>query len=99
MGVGRLARVSRVVRVVRLLRLVRMQEVLQNITERIQSDKTILGLDLNKLLAFLITCCHVTACGWWGLGTISCSGTNAENTRKCDKSWVSQYGYVSSEVG
>ena len=37
-GLSRLARVSRIARVVRLLRLVRMQEVIQNITERIQSD-------------------------------------------------------------
>jgi hypothetical protein len=88
MGLSRLARTSRVVRIVRLLRLVRMQEVLQGIAERIQSDQIILGLQIVKILVFLIACCHVTACGWFGVGTAS-SG----------KSWVNEYGYKDSEVG
>lgn len=88
MEVTRLARVSRVFRVVRLLRLVRMQEVIANITERIQSDKMILLLQILKLLIFLIGSCHVTACGWWGVGDIA-SG----------RSWIKQYGYRDQDVG
>merc|ERR1719460_1105883 len=68
MGLSRLARVSRIARVVRLLRLVRMQEVIANITERIQGDNMILVLQILKVLVFLIACCHATACGWFGIG-------------------------------
>jgi hypothetical protein len=88
MGVSRLARVSRVARVVRLLRLVRMQEVITNITERIQADNTLLLLQIFKLLVFLIACSHITACGWWGVGDIS-SG----------KSWIKEYQYDTEDVG
>jgi len=86
--VGALARVSRVARVVRLLRLVRMQEVITNITERIQSDKTILMLQILKLLLILVAICHVTACGWWGIGD------SAEGS-----SWVEHWGYGDKSVG
>lgn len=70
-GFSRLARVSRIVRVVRLLRMVRMQEVISNITERIQSDKICLVVQALKLLIFLVSVSHMTACGWWGLGITS----------------------------
>jgi hypothetical protein len=83
-----LARVSRIVRVVRLLRLVRMQEVIASITERIQSGNMILALQVLKLIAFLLSVCHVMACGWWGVG-ISTDGTN----------WVEEYGYDAKEIG
>lgn len=88
MGLSRLARISRIARVVRLLRLVRMQEVIANITERIQSDNTMLGLQIVKLFIFLIAICHVTACGWWSCGSIT-SGT----------SWITTYGYANQDVG
>jgi len=88
MGLSKLARVSRVARVVRLLRLVRMQEVIASITERIQSDKMILLLQILKVFVLLIACCHVTACGWWGVGNIT-SGA----------SWIKQYGYTTQDLG
>lgn len=84
LGVSRIARVSRVARVVRLLRLVRMQEVIANITERIQGDNTILMLQILKVLVFLMACCHATACGWFGVGASS--------------GWVKTYGYGSSDI-
>jgi len=89
LGLSRIARVSRVVRVVRLLRLVRMQEVIANITERIQSDKVILVLQIAKIVVFLMAVCHICACGWWSLGA---AGTNG-------KSWVKTYDYGSSDIG
>merc|ERR1719487_1707785 len=88
MGLSRLARASRIARVVRLLRLVRMQEVMANITERIQSDRAILALQVLKLLVFLIACCHITACGWWGVG-------NAGD----GKSWITDNDYSNVDVG
>merc|ERR1719460_2888297 len=65
-----------------------MQEVIASITERIQSDNTMLGLQIAKLFIFLIACCHVTACGWWGVGNIT-SGTR----------WITTYGYGDQDVG
>jgi len=88
MGFSKLARISRTARVVRLLRLVRMQEVITNITERIQSDRTILMLQIFKLFIFLIACCHYTACGWWAVGT----NTDGQN-------WIEQYKYDDEDVG
>jgi len=88
MGLSKLARVSRVARVVRLLRLVRMQEVIANITERIQSDSTIMLLQVLKLLVFLIACCHFTGCGWWAVGNSSKNLT-----------WIKKYGYADEDVG
>lgn len=65
-----------------------MQEVIANIIERIQSDSMILTLQVLKLFAFLTTCCHATACGWWGVGN-STDGTN----------WISKYGYTDEDLG
>jgi hypothetical protein len=88
-GLSRLARVSRIARVVRLLRLARMQEVIANVTERVQSDKMMLVLRVSKLLIFLISCCHVTACGWFGVGNLPGSSG----------SWIKEYGYSTTDVG
>lgn len=87
MGLSRLARISRVARAVRLLRMVRMQEVISNITERIQSDKMGLVVQGFKLLIFLVSISHMIACGWWGVGSIS------------GKTWSSELEYDSKGVG
>jgi len=88
MGLAKLARASRIARVVRLLRLVRMQEVIAGITERVQNDKLLLLLQIFKLLVFLIATCHVTACGWWGVGSAT-SG----------RSWSKEYKWAEKDVG
>eukprot|EP00927_Polykrikos_kofoidii_P069145 TRINITY_DN6452_c0_g1_i1.p1 TRINITY_DN6452_c0_g1~~TRINITY_DN6452_c0_g1_i1.p1 ORF type:complete len:825 (+),score=124.97 TRINITY_DN6452_c0_g1_i1:342-2477(+) len=67
-GLGRLMRVFRIVRAVRLLRLVRMQEVVSTITERIQSDKAALILNMVKWVLFIVGVSHAIACCWWGIG-------------------------------
>lgn len=89
MGISRLARVSRVARVVRLLRLVRMQEVISNITERIQSENVGTVIFIFKMLIFLLAVCHAMACGWFG---ISDSSTEVQT-------WVHKYGYDEEDVG
>jgi len=61
-------RAFRTVRVVRLMRLVRMKEVMQQITERVQSDKLAFVINIFKLLVFILSVAHLSACGWWGLG-------------------------------
>jgi len=73
-GFARLTRVFRIVRVVRLLRLVRMQEVVANVTERIQSDKLAFVLSVLKLLVFVVSCSHLVACTWWAIGDRDSSG-------------------------
>uniref|UniRef100_A0A7S4REK2 Ion transport domain-containing protein n=1 Tax=Alexandrium monilatum TaxID=311494 RepID=A0A7S4REK2_9DINO len=73
-GLGRLARAFRIARVVRLLRLVRMQEVLQSVTERVQSDKLTFLLGCAKLVLSVLAAAHVVACAWWGLGDRDAAG-------------------------
>jgi len=67
-GFGKMARIFRIVRSVRLLRLVRMQSVLQMVTERIQSDKLFLVLNVLKLVVAIVSFAHIVACIWWGIG-------------------------------
>lgn len=72
LGVGkvaRLTRITRAVRFLRLLRLLRMQNVLSNLTERIQSDIVGLVLYVFKLLVLLAIVFHYVACTWWAIGT------------------------------
>ncbi|CAE8592031.1 unnamed protein product [Polarella glacialis] len=83
MGLSKLARISRIARVVRLLRLVRMQEVIANITERIQSDQIHFVMQICKPLILLLFFGHVIACGWWGVGLES--GESA---------WIDEAGYT-----
>eukprot|EP00928_Gymnodinium_smaydae_P021196 TRINITY_DN18250_c0_g2_i1.p1 TRINITY_DN18250_c0_g2~~TRINITY_DN18250_c0_g2_i1.p1 ORF type:complete len:745 (+),score=177.87 TRINITY_DN18250_c0_g2_i1:145-2379(+) len=87
-NVGNLAKSFRTARVVRLLRLVRMQEVMVQITERIQSDKLTFVLDILKSIVFVVAVSHVIGCCWWGVGT---SGLG--------DSWVQQKGYETSALG
>eukprot|EP00930_Biecheleria_cincta_P003997 TRINITY_DN10489_c0_g2_i2.p1 TRINITY_DN10489_c0_g2~~TRINITY_DN10489_c0_g2_i2.p1 ORF type:complete len:516 (+),score=53.41 TRINITY_DN10489_c0_g2_i2:886-2433(+) len=71
LGVGkvaRLTRITRAVRFLRLLRLLRMQNVLANLTERIQSDIVGLALYIFKLLILLAVVLHYAACTWWAVG-------------------------------
>jgi len=76
---GRLSRSFRIVRVVRLLRLVRMREVMEQITERVQSDKLSFMLSILKLSVFIISMAHILGCIWWGIGT---------NEEESVNSWV-----------
>lgn len=88
-GIGRLARITRISRVVRLLRLVRMQEVLQAITERVQSDKLSFVLSATKLLIFVLVNAHVIACLWWLVGV---------HHIEDGSTWVSVNGYNSNTL-
>lgn len=87
-GMSRFTRVFRMFRSIRLLRLLRMKEVVQAITERVQSDKVTFVLMLMKIVVFLVAVSHVTACCWWAIGA-STSGSS---------SWVSLWEYDERDV-
>lgn len=91
LGVGKVARLSRITRAVRflrLLRLLRMQNVLANLTERIQSDIVGLALYVFKLLVLLAVVLHYAACTWWAIGT-------QETT---EQTWVKETMYSEKPV-
>jgi len=90
MGLSRLGRIFRIARAVRLLRLVRMQEIIANITERIQSDKIGLVIQISKHFLPVMFICHIVACGWWGIGVVN----GLEN----QDSWVGVQDHATGKV-
>lgn len=83
-----LGRVFRIARVVRLLRLVRMQEIIANITERIQSDTILLALQIMKHFVIALYVSHVIGCCWWGIGSLSADNPDVSSA------WVESYSAV-----
>eukprot|EP00913_Durusdinium_trenchii_P029634 g27776.t1 len=63
-----LARSTRIIRIVRLLRLVRMQEIIANVTERIQSEALGPVVQVTKVTVVLLTISHFTGCLWFAIG-------------------------------
>eukprot|EP00435_Cladocopium_sp_Y103_P008042 s1281_g2.t1 len=82
------ARTTRIVRIVRLLRLVRMQEIMANVTERIQSETLGPLVQVCKVLIVLLTISHFTGCLWFAVG--------ARNTS--ESTWVKVLGYETQGV-
>eukprot|EP00929_Paragymnodinium_shiwhaense_P019620 TRINITY_DN13319_c0_g1_i2.p1 TRINITY_DN13319_c0_g1~~TRINITY_DN13319_c0_g1_i2.p1 ORF type:complete len:907 (+),score=177.04 TRINITY_DN13319_c0_g1_i2:149-2869(+) len=87
-AIGTLSNYMRIVRVVRLLRLVRMREVLDMITERVQSDSLALIISNLKIVCFIVFFAHWTGCIWWGIGDKDSGAT-----------WVRESGYDREQVG
>lgn len=88
--ISRLTRVFRAVRVVRLLRLVRMKEVMQQITERIQSDALTFVINVTKLAILVLASSHVSGCIWWGIGS--------RPADEVQSTWVAKYGYDGADL-
>lgn len=82
------ARTTRIVRIVRLLRLVRMQEIMANVTERIQSETLGPLLQTGKVLIILLTISHFTGCLWFAVGARDTS----------ESTWVKALGYETQGV-
>lgn len=82
------ARTTRIVRIVRLLRLVRMQEIMANVTERIQSETLGPLLQVSKVLIILLTISHFTGCLWFAIGARETS----------EDTWVKSLGYNNDTV-
>jgi len=78
------ARTTRIIRIVRLLRLVRMQEIMANVTERIQSETLGPLLQVSKVLIVLLAVSHFTGCLWWAVGARETS----------ESTWVQVQGYA-----
>ncbi|CAK8992558.1 unnamed protein product [Durusdinium trenchii] len=70
-----LARSTRIIRIVRLLRLVRMQEIIANVTERIQSEALGPVVQVTKVTVVLLTISHFTGCLWFAIGNRDSSDT------------------------
>ena len=83
-----LARSTRIIRIVRLLRLVRMQEIMANVTERIQSETLGPMIQVGKVTVVLLTISHFTACLWFSVG----NRATTENT------WVKIENYETAGV-
>ena len=88
MAMINLARSTRIIRIVRLLRLVRMQEIMANVTERIQSETLGPMVQVGKVTIVLLTISHFTACLWFSVG----NRTTTENT------WVKIENYETAGV-
>mmetsp|Transcript_78769 Transcript_78769/g.197927 ORF Transcript_78769/g.197927 Transcript_78769/m.197927 type:complete len:773 (+) Transcript_78769:106-2424(+) len=85
---GKMSRIFRNVRVARLLRLVRMREVMEQISERIQSDHLSLIFTILKLLVAIVSIAHILACIWWAIGD-----------QDDPHSWVMQHNYQAAPLG
>lgn len=82
------ARTTRIIRIVRLLRLVRMQEIMANVTERIQSETLGPLVQVSKVLIVLLAVSHFTGCLWFAIG----------NRTTSEKTWVAEGGYAAEGV-
>ncbi|CAK8992578.1 unnamed protein product [Durusdinium trenchii] len=74
------ARTTRIIRIVRLLRLVRMQEIMANVTERIQSET------LGPLVQ-VSNVSHFTGCLWFAIG----NRTTSEKTWVAEGGWLPRH--------
>lgn len=88
MSLMSLARIMRMARVLRLLRLLKMQDVVANITERIQSDAVGIAFLASKFLLVLLLVSHYFASLWWAVGSRDTSGPT----------WVKENSYVSAGI-
>jgi hypothetical protein len=77
------SRVFRILRMIRLLRLARMTEVLTFLTERVDSEKLVIAIDVLKLLILMLGVGHLVACLFYAVGN---SAGNNQN-------WLDQEGY------
>merc|ERR1712096_214051 len=75
-------RIFRIVRMLRLLRLARMKEVFEILTERINSEKLFIVIDVFKLIVVMCSFGHFGACVFYYIG----------NT-EAQEDWVSFHGY------
>lgn len=86
---GKASRVFRILRMIRLLRLARMTEVLNLLTERLDSEKLVILIDVIKLMIFMVGSGHFIACVWYAIG-------NADDT---ERNWLVQEGFKDLSLG
>lgn len=91
LGFARFAKVSRVFRIlrmIRLLRLARMKEVLGLLTERLDSERIIILIDVLKLTVLMMASSHLIACCWFAIA-------KAEDSKK---NWLHQHEYYDASM-
>merc|ERR1719329_1321451 len=86
-GFGRASRVVRVMRLMRLLRLARMGEVIASITERLNSDRLIIFIDIVKIMGVIMAIAHLNACIWYLISDTVNTGLSGEDT------WLAHYDF------
>lgn len=80
---GKASRVFRILRMVRLLRLARMTEVVALLTERTNSERMVIVIDIVKLMTIMVATGHLIACLWYAIA-------NAEGA---SESWLTSYEF------
>merc|ERR1719502_549464 len=73
---------------IRLLRLARMTEILNLLTERLDSEKLVILIDVVKLIIIMLGSGHMLACLWYAIG-------NADGGRK---NWLTKYEYADEKL-
>jgi len=86
---GKSSRVFRILRMIRLLRLARMSEVLNLLTERLDSEKLVILIDMAKLMVVMVGSAHLLGSMWYAIG-------NADNS---ELNWLVQEGYKERSLG
>lgn len=66
---GKASRTFRVLRMLRLIRLVRLRQIMQQFSERVQSEQLVICMNLAKLMALICSAAHILSCMWYGIGT------------------------------
>jgi len=78
---GKASRIFRIIRMIRLLRLARMNEVINLLTERLNSEKIVVLVDIVKLMVFMICSAHMVGCLWYAIAIST------------ERNWVNHYDY------
>jgi len=86
---GKSTRVFRILRMVRLMRLAKMTEVIAQVTERMDSEKLVILVDVVKLMVIMIGAGHFVACCWYAIG----------NSATDEKNWLDVHEYRTTSLG
>jgi len=82
---SKVTRIFRILRMIRLLRLARMKEVFALLMERFDNEKTVILVDVTKLVLMMAAVGHMLGCTWYLVGTFGDSDS--------EKNWLAYYGY------
>lgn len=82
----KLLRIMRLTKCLRLLRAAKLRRIIQQITDRIDSEYTGIFLNIVKMILLLLIINHYIASMWYVVGTIEDANT-----------WVKNYGYTNVE--
>jgi len=92
---GKVTRGARMIRIFRLFRILKLRKVLQLFTERIQSERLAIVIQIVQIMFLIVWASHFLGCIWYGLGKYSAdvfSGVERE------LSWVAQGGFEEEGV-